>query len=121
MEEWSVGTLLERRAVVASLCEPSLLVDRDHASRVLDILQAITGSILGEEDRRSEGFRVLRKGLAYGWSVVVAAQPSIGKPRMEGWIRSQDLDIRWIMKQNLKKKRLTRMDESWVQAQLEAM
>jgi hypothetical protein len=59
MEEWSRGTTLERRAVVATLCEPGLLVDRDHASRILDILQAITASILDEEDRRSEGFRIV--------------------------------------------------------------
>ena len=64
---------------------------------------------------------MLRKGLAYGWSVAVAAQPAIGKPRMEKWIVSEDPDIRWIMKQNLKKKRLSRMDESWVQTQLKAL
>jgi len=121
MEEWSKGTLLERRAVVATLCEPGLLVDRNHASRIMDILQEITVSILGENDRRSEDFKVMRKGLAYGWSVAVAAQPLIGKPRMEKWIGSQDSDIQWIMKQNLRKKRLSRMDESWVQDQLEAL
>ena len=121
MVEWSKGTPLERRAAVASLCEPSLLLDRDHATRILDLLEAITATILDEEDRRSKGFRVLRKGLAYGWSVLVAAQPSIGKPRMEEWIASQNADIRWIMKQNLRKKRLARMDEVWVKAQLEAL
>jgi hypothetical protein len=51
----------------------------------------------------------------------VAGQPSIGKPRMEKWISSQDADIRWIMKQNLNKKRLTRIDEDWVRNQLEAL
>jgi hypothetical protein len=121
MEQWSVGTLLERRAVVASLCEPSLLEDQSHASRTLDIMDAITASILDQEDRRAEDFRVLRKGLAYGWSVVVAAQPALGKPRMEVWIGSQDPDIRWIMRQNLKKNRLVRMDAAWVQAQLDAL
>jgi hypothetical protein len=121
MEDWRKGTPLERRAAVAALCEPCLLLDRDHASQVLGIMDQITASILGEMDRRSEEFRVLKKGLAYGWSVVVAAQPSIGKPRMERWIRSEDADIRWIMKENLKKKRLLRMDEAWVQAQTGAL
>ncbi len=121
MEGWSTGTALEKRAAVAALCEPGLLVDRDHASRVLDIIDTITASILSETDRRSEGFRVLRKGLAYGWSVVVAAQPSLGKPRMERWISSEDADLRWVMKQNLGKKRLVRMDEAWVKAQLAAL
>ncbi|MFN2241744.1 MAG: hypothetical protein ACK2U2_05615 [Anaerolineae bacterium] len=121
MEEWSKGRLLERRAVVASLCEPRLLTDPERASRVLGLLHDITQSILTEDDRRSEAFKVLRKGLAYGWSVVVAAQPSLGKPYMERWIRSQDPDIRWIMRQNLKKKRLLRVDEAWVSAQLVAL
>ena len=121
MEEWSRGTLWERRAVVAALCEPGLLPERHCASRVLSILDDITASIPEEPDRRSEGFRVLRKGLAYGWSVVVAAKPSIGKPRMEKWIRSQDSDVRWIMKQNLKKNRLLRMDKVWVMEYLEAL
>lgn len=121
MEQWSVGTLLERRAVVASLCEPGLLVDRDHTGRVLDIMDEIMASILAQEDRRSTDLKVLRKALAYGWSVVVVAQPSIGKPRMEKWICSQDSDVRWIMKENLRKKRLARMDAPWVQAQLEAL
>ena len=57
MEEWSRGTLLERRAVVAALCEPGLLRARTHGSRVLDIVDDITGSILFESDRRSEAFR----------------------------------------------------------------
>lgn len=121
MGEWSKGTLLERRAVVASLCEPSLLVDKNHARRVIDILDSITASTLEEMNRKSEDFKVLRKALAYGWSVAVAAQPAIGKPRMEGWIGSKDPDIRWIMKQNLKKKRLSRMDQAWVQVQLETL
>jgi hypothetical protein len=114
MEEWSRGNLLERRAVIATLCEPDLLIDEDHASRILNIIDAITTSILSVTERRSEDFKVLRKGLAYGWSVVVAAQPSIGKPKMEKWIKKQDPDVRWVMKQNLKKKRLIRMDELWV-------
>ena len=42
-------------------------------------------------------------GLGYGWSVAVAAQPLIGKPYMARWVVSDDPDIRWIMRQNLKK------------------
>jgi hypothetical protein len=121
MLRWSVGTLLEKRAVVASLCEPSLLVDTSQACKVLDILDEITAFFHDCEDRRSTDFKVLRKALAYGWSVVVAAQPASGKPRIEKWVGSLDSDIRWIMVQNLKKKRLVKMDEPWVQAQLERL
>jgi hypothetical protein len=121
MRTWSNGTLLERRAVVAALCEPKLLEAPEPALKVMDLLDQITTSILDVEDRRSSEFKVLRKGLAYGWSVAVSAQPEKGKPRFEKWVGVDDADIRWIMKQNLKKKRLSRMDESWVQAQLEEL
>jgi hypothetical protein len=121
MVEWSQGTLLERRAVVATLCEPDLLQDAGDAGRIMVILDQITASILDEEDRRAEAFRVLRKALAYGWSVAVAAQPSAGKPRMANWVASPDADIRWIMRENLKKNRLLKMDAVWVRAQTAAL
>lgn len=121
MAEWRQGTLLERRAAVAALCEPSLLQEPASAGRIMDILDQITASILDEADRRAEAFKVLRKALAYGWSVAVAGQPETGKPRMARWIASSDPDIRWIMRQNLKKKRLLRMDEAWVQVQLASL
>jgi hypothetical protein len=118
MEDWVHGSLLVRRAVVATLCEPALLVDADDGERILGFLDDITASLPDEPDRRAEDFRTLRKGLAYGWSVAVAAQPELGKPRMERWIGVDDRDIRWLMKQNLRKKRLLRMDLAWVEGQL---
>lgn len=121
MVEWSQGTLLERRAAVATLCEPDLLQDPDDAGRIMEILDQVTASILDQEDRRAEAFKVLRKALAYGWSVAVAAQPAEGKPRMSRWVASPDADVRWIMRQNLKKKRLLKMDAAWVQAQIDAL
>jgi hypothetical protein len=33
---------------------------------------------------------------------------------MEKWLVSPDQDIRWIMKENLRKARLGRMDSHWV-------
>jgi len=33
---------------------------------------------------------------------------------MERWFASDDKDVIWIMKENLKKERLTRMDSAWV-------
>ena len=118
MGEWSRGSLLERRAAVAVLCEPVLLSQPGDAGKIFIILDDITASIQPEADRRSENFKTLRKALGYGWSVAVAAQPLLGKPYMQEWISSQDPDVRWIMKNNLKKKRLLRMDETWVEAQL---
>jgi hypothetical protein len=113
MAGWVGGTLLERRAAAAGLCEPHLLREARHARQTLALLDAITGSVGREEDRRSEDFKALRKGLGYAWSVAVAALPEAGKPLMEKWLDSPDKDIRWIMKQNLRKARIGRMDAEW--------
>jgi hypothetical protein len=113
MDGWSDGTLLERRAAAAGLCEPALLAEYDVAVRLLQLLDRITQSIVGETLRRSEEFKALSKGLSYCWSVAVAAQPEIGKPFMEKWMIVEDPDIRRIMKGNLKKKRLQRADAEW--------
>jgi hypothetical protein len=114
MDVWSQGTLLEQRAAAAALCEPRLLCEEAHAEWVLRILDRITDSLQRVQDRRQDAFRVLRKGLGYCWSVAVAAHPAEGKRMMERWLESGDPDVRWIMRENLKKKRLLRLDEDWV-------
>ena len=115
MQEWSTGTPFEQRAAAAALCEPRLLTEPDHARAVLAILDAITASIPARKDRRDEGFLAFRKGIGYCWSVAVAALPPAGKPLMEKWLDHPDKDIRWIMKENLGKARLARMDADWVE------
>lgn len=116
MDRWSHGGALEQRAAAAALCEPNLLDRRDRVERVLEILDTITASAARTENRRSDEFRALRKGLGYCWSVATVACPEKGKPMMERWLASDDPDVRWIMKQNLKKRRLQRMDAEWVAA-----
>jgi hypothetical protein len=115
MKEWADGTTLELRAAAAALCEPRLLKRKDHALAVLSILDHITSTVEQVPDRSDENFRTLRKGLGYCWSVAVAALPEEGKPMMEKWMLRTDKDIRWIIRENLKKSRLIRMDEAWVQ------
>ncbi len=117
MSRWKSGNLFEKRAAAAALCEPAQLKDGWRARAVLKILDDITASIQEEPDRSSDAIKALRKGLGYCWSVAVSAHPDEGKPRMERWLGSQDADIRWIMKENLGKKRLVRMDKEWVAAQ----
>ena len=114
MAAWSQGTFLEQRAAAAALCEPALLRGPVHVKRTLQILDVITASVAQAAERRSEGFQALRKGLAYCWSVAVAALPEAGKPLMERWLASDDRDVRWIMRQNLAKRRLVRCDANWV-------
>jgi hypothetical protein len=118
MAVWSRGSPLERRAAIAALCEPKLLVEPSHIVRVLEILDAVTSSLLEEQDRKGEAFRALRKGLGYCWSVAVAAYPAAGKAAMARWLDSADRDVRWVMRENLRKARLARMDAAWVAAAL---
>jgi hypothetical protein len=114
LSDWVKGTLLERRAVAAAVCEPRLLKNPKHAKRVLKLLDTITTSIVRETDRRAEDFKTLRQALGYCWSVAVVASPIDGKPAMEKWLVNPDPDVAWIMRENLKKNRLERMDAKWV-------
>lgn len=114
MELWSQGNWLEKRAAAAALAEPVLLKDLAVVSRVLNLFDRVTASMEAATDRKDEDFKVLRKGMAYCWSVGVAALPTAGKPLMERWFASTDPDIAWIMRENLKKDRLKRMDAAWV-------
>jgi hypothetical protein len=114
MEDWAHGFPLEQRAAAAGLCEPRLLGQPKHARAVLQLLDEITASIERVDNRHSEGFIALRKGLGYCWSVAAVALPVEGKVLMEKWLDTADKDVQWIMKENLKKARLARMDAEWV-------
>jgi hypothetical protein len=114
MQAWARGNFLEQRAAAAGLCEPRLLRQPEHTRVVLAILDAIMLSILQAADRQGEAFQALRKGMGYCWSVAVAALPAEGIPMLERWLNVDDKDVRWIMKENLKKNRLVRLDPAWV-------
>lgn len=115
-EEWARGMPLEQRAAAAGVCEPRLLGRPAHARRALRMLDRITGSLARAEDRRSEEFRTLRQGLGYCWSVAIAALPEAGKPLLEKWAESRDPDVQWVVRENLKKSRLLRLDRRWAVA-----
>jgi hypothetical protein len=115
MEIWVTGNWLEMRAAAAGLAEPVLLREEGHILRALETLDRITATVESAQ-KRKEDFKTLCKGLGYCWSVVVAALPTQGKYSMERWFSSTDKDVRWIMKENLKKNRLVRMDKAWVEA-----
>ena len=124
MADWANGSWLERRAAAAALCEPVLLTDDRRVRATLDVLEAATEPIAAAEpaERRSDAFKALRNGLGYCWSVAVAAAPEAGGAAFESLVgravTSGDRDLRWIVRQNLRKSRLARMDSGWVDAQL---
>lgn len=116
MRDWSRGGRLEQRAAAAGLCEPRLLSRPENAIAVLHILDDITATLPDAGDHKTGEFRILRQALGYCWSVAVVAAPATGKTLMERWLSSADPDTAagWIMRENLKKKRLARMDPQWV-------
>lgn len=115
MKAWSQGTWLEKRAAAAALCEPRLLRRMEDPGPVFDLLDQMTQSLYESRDRTSEDLKVLRQGLGYCWSVAAVSAPDAGKSRMEHWLVQTDPDIRWIMKENLKKNRLKKMDPVWTE------
>ena len=110
----SGGNWLEKRAAAAALAEPRLLKDAKTAREALHMINSITLAMAASKERAGEDFRVLRQAMGYCWSVLVAALPTEGKPKMEKWLASEDKDIRWLMRENLKKNRLQKADPQWV-------
>lgn len=106
MKEWMHGDVFVQRAVVAGLCEPPILKNNVEVVQVLEILDHITSSLASSGDRRSDGFRVLRQALGYGWSVAAAAAPANAVPYLEKWLQSKDKDVVWVMNSNLGKSRM---------------
>jgi len=123
VEWWARGGWMVQRAAVAALCEPRLLTTHERTTAVLDLLDVVTNALAtaAGEDRRSADYRTLRQGLGYCWREAVAADLKTGRIRMERWIGSADDDVRWVMRNNLSKKRLQRMDDAWVVAQSERL
>jgi hypothetical protein len=120
MGDWARGSWLERRAAGAALCEPVLLTDPARVRAVLAVLGEATDGVeaASADERRSDELKALRKGLGYCWSVAVAAAPDVGRPAFEALVaraeRSGDRDLCWIARENLRKRRLERVDEAWV-------
>lgn len=113
MEGWAGGSALEGRAAMAALCEPRLLHESKAVARTLAILDRLTRAVRSAPDRHAADLRVLRQALGYGWSVAVAADPTLGVAALAPWLGDEDPDVRWIVRQNLAKARLARAAPAW--------
>lgn len=115
VDAWADGCPLEQRAAVAGLCEPRLLRRPEDAAHAVALLARVTRSLtsLPAPRRREPDVRTLRKALGYCWSVAVAADPGAGFPALEALVdaAAHDDDLRWILRENLRKARLTRADK----------
>ncbi len=109
LEEWAAGgSRLLCRAVAAGLADPPLLRDAALAASALRLHEAILARFRDAGDRKDEGFKVLRQGLGYSLSVVVAAAPEAGFALLRRLAATPDRDLAWVLRSNLGKGRLTR-------------
>ena len=114
MRSWNRGGWYEKRAVAAALAEPRLLKPPVTVRHVITLFNQITGAIESAPADKPAAFKVLRQTMGYAWSVAVAAAPEAGKSAMESWSVSDNADVRWIMRENLRKNRLIKLDARWV-------
>jgi hypothetical protein len=114
VEDWAASSPLEQRAAAAAICEPRLLHDPVVASAALDVLESMTRSLLAQADRSRKDVRVLRAALGYCWCVAIVAAPDRGRQLFEHLATLDDPDARWIVRENLGKARLRRMDSAWI-------
>lgn len=107
------GSYLQQRAAIASLAEPRLL----YSPQILDAALAVQRVVLERMRvepavvRRQEDFRILRRTLGYTLSIVTAASPDAGFTIMRDCVLWDDDDIRWVLKENLRKKRLAKFTQ----------
>ena len=113
IELWVNGNFLEQRAVVAGLCEPKLLKNEINNINILKVLEKITRNF-SHDNKLSDQEVSLRKALGYGWSVVIVSTPKNGKDYFEKLFRLSGKHVNWIIRENLKKNRLIKMDSEWV-------
>lgn len=101
------GAWLPMRAVAAALAEPSLL----EAPVLVQEAVALHHAILDQVEAAPTGspaLDTLRQALGYTISVVVAADPVAGAGLLERLAASPNPNLRWILRENLKKARLAR-------------
>lgn len=112
VDRWlATSDVLVARAAIAAVCEPPILrpspllraTALDACDRATDLLRAVPAG-----ERRDPDVRTLRQGLAYCWSVAVAADPQAGLPRFLA-LATDDPDVAWLVGQNRAKARLARL------------
>ncbi len=109
LESWiEDNKWLAMRAVAAGVAEPTLLRIEQTARGALMLHRKIFALVLATKERKSSEFKAMRKGLGYTLSVVVYAIPKDGFEYIHQLVDSQDPDILWILRENLKKNRLVK-------------
>lgn len=114
IKKWLQKTELNKRAMIAGLCTPRLQSIEAVNSVTVKILDQLMGEVLDWIGKLSEEQKALRKALGYCWSIVIEANPIKMKSVFEMYFKLENKNIEWILKSNLKKNRLLKLDEKWV-------
>ncbi len=107
------GNCFQQRASVAAIAESSLLHDQTMIEAALAMHRHVLGRLhkLPPTNRKREDVRVLRQALGYTLSKVTALIPEKGFALMRDCAKWDDADINWILRENLRKKRLAKFVE----------
>lgn len=102
------SSLLEKRAIIATLAHPPILNDDNNVLFCLDITEKILTHIivLDTNIRKTEEYKALKKGLEYTISVFVEKLPEQGFDLLLNWAQNDNIHIKKIIKQNIGKSRL---------------
>lgn len=107
------GNYLQQCAAIAAIAEPALLYEHELLVAAMEIQRIILERTHSASavDRKTEDFRTLRRALGYTLSVITAAAPLQGFALMRECASWRDADITWVLRENLKKKRLAKFVE----------
>ena len=107
------GNYLQQRAAIASVAEPRLLFDAEIVKDAVQLQRVVLENSrkATAAERKFEDFKVLRRALGYTLSVITAAAPEEGFALMRECATWNDEDITWILRENLKKKRLAKFSQ----------
>jgi hypothetical protein len=110
MELAKSGNYLQQRAAVTTLAEPQLFDSSELVVPALEVQRVVLSSVhtVPVWERKREDFRVLRRALGHTVSVVTAAAPEKGFALLSECATWGDADITWVLRENLRKKRLAK-------------
>lgn len=109
----SEGNCWQQRAAIAAIAEPAFMNDGVLREAAFDMQQVILRRFhaLPLSERKHGDARVLRQAAGYTLSVITAAWPEQGFALMRECAAWDDADINWILRENLKKKRLAKFSD----------